>query len=89
MNKTEFVKALAEGAKLTKRQAEEVYGSWLHVVASTLKKGEKIQLVGFGTYDIKKKPAREVYNPLTKKKVKIAASRVPSFRIGKAFKKMF
>lgn len=89
MNKTEFVKALAEGANLTKRQAEDVYSTWLDVVVSTLKHGEKIQLVGFGTYDLKHKPAREVYNPLTKGKVKIAASKVPSFHVGKAFKQLF
>ncbi len=89
MNKTEFVKALADGAKLTKKQAEAAYATWLQVVASTLKKGGKVQLVGFGTYDLKHKPAREVYNPLTKKKVKIAASKVPTFKMGKAYKSLF
>lgn len=89
MNKGEFVKAIAEKAGLTQKQAEEALKAHIEVVTATLKKGEKIQLVGFGTYDIKNKPAREVFNPLTKKKMKVAASKVPAFKMGKAFKELF
>lgn len=89
MNKTEFVKALAEKAELTKKQAEAVYEAQLEIIKKTLTAGEKIQLVGFGTYELKSKPAREVYNPLTKKRVKLAACKVPAFKMGKAFKDLF
>jgi len=89
MNKTEFVKALAEKAELTKKQAEAVYEAQLEIIKKTLKAGEKIQLVGFGSYELKSKPAREVYNPLTKKRVQLAACKVPAFKMGKAFKDLF
>lgn len=89
MNKTEFIGAIAEKASLTRKQAEGAYDAMLATIEETLKKGEKIQLVGFGSYDIKEKPAREVFNPLTKQKQKIAASKVPAFKMGKAFKLLF
>lgn len=89
MNKTEFVQAVAEKSCLTKKQAEASYQAMLEVIAETLKSGEKISLVGFGSFELKNKPAREVYNPLTKKRMKIAETNVPTFKLGKAFKDLF
>lgn len=89
MNKTEFLKAVAAKAELSGRQAQNAYDAILAVVEETLKKGEKVQLVGFGSFELKNKPAREGINPLTKAKVKIPASKAPSFKVGKAFKELF
>ena len=89
MNKTEFVEAVAEKACLTKKQADAAYHAMVDVIAETLKGGEKISLVGFGSFELKHKDAREVYNPLIKKNVKIAESNVPTFKMGKAFKELF
>ena len=89
MNKTEYVKAVAEKAGLTQRQAEAAYDAQLEVIADALKNGEKVALVGFGTYELKAKPAREVFNPLTKAKVKVPASKAPAFKFGKAYKEQF
>lgn len=89
MNKTEFIREVAEKADLSKKQAEAAYDAMIETIVESLKGGEKIQLVGFGSFDLKEKPAREVYNPLTGKKQKIDASKVPSFKLGKAFKDLF
>ncbi len=89
MNKTEFIREVAEKADLSKKQAEAAYDAMMETIVESLKGGEKIQLVGFGSFDLKEKPAREVYNPLTGKKQNIAASKVPSFKLGKAFKDLF
>lgn len=89
MNKTEFLKAVAEKANLTGKQAQCAYEAIVATVEETLKKGEKIQLVGFGSFELKCKPARECINPMTKQKVKVAACKVPTFKMGKAFKELF
>ena len=89
MNKTEFLKAVAEKAELSVRQAQGAYDAVLAVVEEALKGGDKIQLVGFGTFELKEKPAREGVNPATGAKVKIPASKVPTLKMGKAFKDMF
>lgn len=89
MNKTEFIAAVAEKAELSKKQAEAAYEAMLETVKVALKNGEKVQLVGFGSYELKEKPAREVFNPLTKQKQTLAACKVPAFKFGKAFKEMF
>ena len=89
MNKTEFIGAVAEKAELSKKQAEAAYEAMLETVKEALKAGEKVQLVGFGSYELKEKPAREVFNPLTKQKQKLAACKVPAFKFGKAFKELF
>lgn len=89
MNKTELVREIADKANLSKKQAEAAYDAMLETIVEVLKDGQKLQLVGFGSYELKEKPAREVYNPLTQKKQKIAASKVPSFKFGKAFKELF
>ncbi len=86
MNKTELVSAIAQKADLTKKDAEKALGAFIDVVGATLKKGDKIQLVGFGTFETRKRAAREGKNPQTGAKIKIAASTVPAFKAGKALK---
>lgn len=89
MNKTELVREVAARANLSNKQAEAAYHATIEAIVDALKEGEKIQLVGFGSFELKEKPAREVFNPLTKQKQKIAASKVPAFKFGKAFKELF
>ncbi|MBR1470119.1 MAG: HU family DNA-binding protein [Lachnospiraceae bacterium] len=86
MNKTELVAAVAEKAGLTKKDAEEVVNAFTDTVIKALKKGDKIQLVGFGTFEVTKRNARTGRNPLTGESMKIAASKAPKFKAGKAFK---
>ena len=89
MNKTEFVKAIASKAELSGKQAQNALDAAIAVIEETLKKGEKIQLVGFGTFEVKTKAARDGVNPATKAKIKIPASKCPSLKFGKAFKELF
>ena len=86
MNKTELVAAMAEKSELTKKDAEKALSAFLESVRDALKKGDKVQLVGFGTFEVKNRAARTGINPQTKKPVKIQASKAPSFKAGKAFK---
>ena len=86
MNKTEFVAAIADQAGLSKKDAEKALKAFIDVVAEELKKGEKVQLVGFGTFEVAKRAAREGRNPQTGKSMKIAASKAPKFKAGKALK---
>ena len=86
MNKTELVAAIAEKSGLSKKDAEKAVKAFTEVVAEELKKGEKIQLVGFGTFEVKDQPAREGRNPRTGETMKIAASKAPKFKAGKALK---
>lgn len=86
MNKTELVAAMAEKSELTKKDAEKALSAFLESVEDALKKGDKVQLVGFGTFEVKHRAARTGINPQTKKPVTIKASKAPSFKAGKAFK---
>ena len=86
MNKAELVAAMAEKAQLSKKDAEAALKAFTDVVAEELKKGEKIQLVGFGTFEVSKREARMGRNPLTGAEMKIAASKAPKFKAGKALK---
>ena len=86
MNKTELVSAIAENAGLTKKDSEKVLKAFVEVVTEELKKGEKVQLVGFGTFEVSERPAREGINPQTKEKIEISASKAPKFKAGKALK---
>lgn len=86
MNKTELVAAMAEKAGVSKKDAEKALGAFIDVVGATLKKGDKIQLVGFGTFETRERAAREGKNPQTGEKIQIAASTVPAFKAGKALK---
>lgn len=82
MNKTELISAIAEGANLTKVQAKEALEATLGAVAGALEKGDKIALIGFGTFSVTEKAAREGINPSTKKKIKIPAKKVVKFKAG-------
>ncbi len=86
MNKTELVAAIAEKTELSKKDAEKALKAFTDVVAEELTKGEKIQLVGFGTFEVSERPAREGRNPRTGETMKIAASKAPKFKAGKALK---
>ena len=88
MNKTELVSAIAENAGLTKKDSEKVLKAFVEVVTEELKKGEKVQLVGFGTFEVSERAAREGRNPQTGATMTIAASKAPKFKAGKALKDM-
>lgn len=86
MNKTELIAAVAEAAGLSKKDTEAAVNATLNAITASLKKGDKVQLVGFGSFEVKKRAARTGLNPRTKQPVKIAASKVPAFKAGKALK---
>jgi len=88
MNKTELVAAMADAAGLSKKDAEKALKAFTDVVAGELKKGGKVQLVGFGTFEVSSRAAREGRNPQTGATMKIAASKAPKFKAGKALKDM-
>ena len=88
MNKTELIAAVAEQAELSKKDAEKAPKAFTDVIAAELVKGEKVQLVGFGTFEVSEREAREGRNPLTGEKITIAASKNPKFKAGKALKDM-
>ena len=89
MNKTELIAAMADQAGLSKKDAEKALKAFTDIVADELKKGEKIQLVGFGTFEVAERAAREGRNPLTGASMKIAASKAPKFKAGKALKDFY
>ena len=86
MNKTELVAAVAEQADISKKDAKKVLKAFVDVVTEEMKKGEKVQLVGFGTFEVSERAAREGRNPQTGKTMKIAACKAPKFKAGKALK---
>jgi len=86
MNKAELVAAIAEQTELSKKDAEKALKAFVDVVTEELKKGEKIQLVGFGTFEVSERAAREGRNPQTKETITIPASKAPRFKAGKALK---
>ena len=86
MNKTEFIAAVAEKAEISKKDAEKALKAFIEVVTDELKKDEKVQLVGFGTFEVAQRAAREGRNPLTGEKMQIKASKAPKFKAGKALK---
>ena len=86
MNKTELIAAVAEKAELSKKDAEKALKAFTDVVAEELAKGEKIQVVGFGTFEVSERAAREGRNPKTGEKMTIAASKTPKFKAGKSLK---
>ena len=88
MNKTELVAAIAEKAELSKKDSEKALKAFIDTVTDELKKGEKIQLVGFGTFEVQHRAAREGRNPQSGAPMKIAASKAPKFKAGKALKDM-
>ena len=86
MNKSELIVALAQKADLTKKDAEKALNAFVDAVPDALKAGEKVQLVGFGTFETKDRPARTARNPRTGEEIEIAASKTASFKVGKALK---
>ena len=86
MNKSELIAALAEKTELSRKDAEKVLAAFVDSVSESLAKGDKIQLIGFGTFEVKNRPARTARNPRTGAEIKIAASKAPAFKAGKALK---
>ena len=86
MNKAELIAAAAEKAELSKKDTEAAVNAVVDVITAALKKGDKVQLVGFGSFETRKRAARVGRNPRTKETIKIAASKVPTFKAGKALK---
>ena len=86
MNKTELVAAISEKTELTKKDSEKALKALIDVVAEELKNGEKVQLVGFGTFEVSERAARTGKNPQTGAEIKIAACKAPKFKAGKALK---
>lgn len=86
MNKAELVAAMADKGELSKKDAEKALKAFIDVVTEELQKDGKIQLVGFGTFEVAKRAERTGRNPQTKKEIKIAASKAPKFKAGKALK---
>ena len=89
MTKTEFIKSMSEKAGLTVAQATAAYNAYVDTIVETLKAGNKIQLVGFGAYELKDVPAKTGINPATGEKVEIAACKKPQLKFGKSFKDEF
>ena len=86
MNKAELISAVAEKAGLSKKDTETVVNATIDVIAGTLADGDKVQLVGFGAFEVKSRAERTGRNPKTKEEIKIPASKVPVFKPGKALK---
>ncbi|MBJ6725636.1 HU family DNA-binding protein [Geomesophilobacter sediminis] len=86
MTKAELVDAVAKSANLSKGAAEKAVGAFINSVSGALKKGERVTLVGFGSFEVSSRQARTGRNPQTGKEIKIAAANVPKFRPGKALK---
>ena len=86
MNKSELIVALAQKAELSKKDAEKALSAFVDVVTDALKAGDKVQLVGFGTFESKVRPARVARNPRTGEEIKIDATKTASFKVGKALK---
>lgn len=89
MNKADFVAKIAEKAGLTRKQADAAVAAFTQTVTEALKAGDKVQLMGFGTFEIKDRPARTGRNPATGETIEIAASKAPVFKVGKSFKDEF
>ncbi len=86
MTKTELISAVAEKANLTKKDADKAVSAVIEAVTDALAKGDKVQLVGFGTFEVRERAAKEGINPATKQKMNIPAKKVPAFKAGKALK---
>lgn len=86
MNKTEFIAAMVEKTNFSKKDAEKAMASFIEIVTDTLVQGDKVQLVGFGTFEVRDRPARKGHNPATGAEIDIAASRAPAFKAGKSLK---
>ncbi len=88
MNKSDLIAAIAAKTGETKKDAEATLNAFVDVVTEALVKGEKVQLVGFGSFEVRKRAARKGRNPQTKEEIKIPASKAPVFKAGKALKEL-
>ena len=86
MNKTEFVAAVAEKAGLSKKDADKAVAAFVETVTESLKAGDKVQFVGFGTFEVRERAAKTAINPRTKEKIAVPATKVPAFKAGAGFK---
>ncbi len=86
MNKTDFINAVSEKASFTKKDSEKALNAVLEVIKDTLVAGDKVQLVGFGSFEVKQRAARTGHNPRTGEPIEIAATKLPVFKAGKALK---
>ena len=86
MNKADLVAAIAAKTELSKKASEQALNAFIESVTEELKAGKKVQLIGFGTFEVSKRAARKGRNPLTKKEITIKASNAPKFKAGKALK---
>ena len=88
MNREELIAEISKSAKVTKKDASEILTATIETIENTVKKGEKVTLVGFGTFERRQRAARTGRNPQTGKEIKIAAKKVPAFSAGKKFKEL-
>ena len=86
MNKTELISAVAAGAGLSKKDSEKAINAFVGAVEAALKEGDKVQLVGFGSFEVRQRAERKGRNPQTKAEIVIPASKLPVFKAGKALK---
>ena len=86
MTKVELIAAVAESAGLSKKDAEKAVNGTLNAITEALKQGDKVSLVGFGTFEVRERPVRKGRNPQTNEEITIAASKLPAFKAGKALK---
>ena len=86
MNKSELIAAMVQKSSLSKKDCEAALDAFVAAIGETLKSGEKVQLVGFGTFEVRERAARMGLNPRTKEEMEIPASKVPAFKAGKALK---
>lgn len=86
MTKTELIASIAEKTGATKKDTEKTVSAFLEVITDALKNGEKVQLTGFGTFEVRERAERTGINPQTKKKITIAATRIPAFKAGSGLK---
>ncbi|MBO4380905.1 MAG: HU family DNA-binding protein [Clostridia bacterium] len=89
MNKVELIKRVAEKAELSQKDAAVAVDALVEVVAEALKAGDKVAIANFASFELKEKPARQGFNPITKQPITIAASKAPVCKFGKAFKDLF
>ena len=86
MNKTDLVNAVSEDTGLTKKEAEKAVASVIDTITAALKDGKKVQLVGFGTFEVRNRAAKQGHNPRTGEPMIVPASKLPAFKAGKALK---
>lgn len=88
MNKTDLVDSIVEKTGLKKKDCDKLVAAFTDAIAETLAKGDKVQIAGFGTFEVRERPEREGRNPQTGETIKIAASKAPAFKAGKPLKEM-